>query len=147
MSDKFIPLPSILDDARAIKLLNKYYEDAKNNDNLMVAEVLNQLINTISEIGIYALQPNKEQETEIVKSIESDKYYYISTVKMAGHSKNGNQDWWETAVFACDKDGLVECWNPVYNEGSNDLDEGITVKQQAKIRAESGQFDKIDPWA
>lgn len=147
MSDKFVPLPSILDDARAIKLLSKYQQDAKDNDNHMVAEVLNQLINTISEIGIFALQPNKQQETEIVQSIESGKYYYISTVTMAGHSKNNNQDWWETAVFACDKDGLVECWNPVYNEGVTDAEESITVRQRAKIRAESGQFDKIDPWA
>jgi hypothetical protein len=147
MSDEFVPLPSILDDARAIKLLNKYYLDAQDNDNLMVAEVLNQLIKTISEVGIFALQPNKEQETEIVKSIESEKYYYISTVSMAGHSKNNNQDWWETAVFVCDQDGQVECWNPVYNLGVRSLEESKTVKQQSKIRAESGQFDKIDPWA
>lgn len=147
MSDNFVPLPSILDDARAIKLLSKYQQDAKDNDNHMVAEVLNQLINTISEIGIFALQPNKEQVTEVVQSIESGKYYYISTVTMAGHSKNNNQDWWETAVFACDKDGQVECWNPVYNEGVSDAEESKIVRQKAKIRTESGQFDKIDPWA
>jgi hypothetical protein len=147
MSDNFVPLPSILDDARAIKLLNKYYLDAQDNDNHMVAEVLNQLIKTISEVGIFALQPNKEQQTEIVKSIESDKHYYISTVTMAGHSKNNNQDWWETAIFACDKDGQVECWNPVFNEGVMSLEESKTVRQKAKMGAESGRFDKIDPWA
>jgi hypothetical protein len=147
MSDDFVPLPSILDDARAIKLLNKYYMDAKEKDNHMVAEVLHQLVKTISEVGIFALQPNKEQETEIVKSIESEKYYYISTVAMAGHSKNNNQDWWETAVFVCDEDGQVECWNPVYNEGVRSLEESIKVKQQVKISAESGRFDKINPWA
>jgi len=147
MSDKFIPLPTLLDDARAIKLLNKYVMDAKDKDNLVVAQLLDELINTIAEIGLDALKPNKPQETEIVTSIESGKHYYLSTVMMAGHNKNNSEDWWETAIFACDEHGQVECWNPVYNEGASSSQDSKTIRQQAKIRAESGQFDKIDPWA
>jgi hypothetical protein len=103
-----------------------------------------QLIDTIAEFGLSALQPNKPIQTEILKSIESDKYYYLSTVKIQG--KSPSQDRFETALFLSDQEGVVECWNPVTVKATNTAHEALEERNKIKIKAESGSFDKVSPW-
>ena len=100
--------------------------------------------NTIAEIGIRNVKPHRPIESEIVNSIEARKTYYISTVHMNGHGVK--EDWFETAVFLSNEEGEVECWSPVWNKGTETLEEAKEARRKVFIMAQSGMFDKINPW-
>lgn len=132
----------LLEDARAIKLVEKFIKQAQREDNELVATCLYQLIETISTVGVRNLQPQKPIETEILKSIEHDKWYYLSTVKL-----QGEKPWYESAIFLSDREGVVECWNPLETSTSEHLHEAQEDRRRMKMKAESGSFDRIDPWS
>lgn len=131
----------LLDDAKAIQLVEKYVKDAQQEGNEYVATCLMQLIETISAVGVRNLQPQKPIETEILKSIEKNKWYYLSTVQLRGDKPR-----YESAVFLCDREGVVECWNPLETAVSEHLHEAQEDRRKMKMKAESGSFDRIDPW-
>ena len=128
-------------DEKAIKLIKEFVEVSQKQDNELLANCLEQLIFTIKEVGIENLQPQKPIETEIFKSIENDKWFYLSTVKMSGE-----KEWYETALFLCDQEGVVECWNPATAKVSNTLHEAHEERRKIRMMAESGKFDRINPW-
>jgi len=129
------------EDEKSIKLIKEFIEVSKKQDNELLANCLEQLIYTIKEIGIENLQPQKPIETEVFKSIEDTKFYYLSTVKMSGE-----KEWYETALFLCDQEGVVECWNPVMVSGSDTVHEAHEERRKIRMMAESGKFDRINPW-
>lgn len=135
---------SLIDDAKSIELLTKFIKICEEENQPNLALLMTQLINTIAEIGVDNIKPHRPIETENVQSIEDDKYYFVSTVHMSGHGVK--EDWFETAVFLSDKEGEVKCWNPVWNESTNTLEEAKTLRKKVYIMAKSGSFDKIDPW-
>jgi hypothetical protein len=134
----------LMGDADSINLLQRFIKICEEENNQAIAVLLNQLINTIAEIGIDNVKPFRPIESEVVKSIESDKTYWISTVHMNGHGVK--EDWFETAVFLSDEEGEVECWMPVYSDGHKNLDEAKFERARVKIKVQSGIFDKINPW-
>lgn len=136
---------TVFDDAKAIKLTEDFIKISQKEGCDELANCLLQLIDTIAEFGLTALQPNKPIQTEILKSIESEKHYYLSTVKIQG--KNTNQDRFETALFTSNQEGVVECWNPVIVKSTKTVHEAQEERNRIKIKAESGNFDRINPWA
>ena len=144
MADDIIDATNLIDDAKSIDLLERFIKIAQEENNDYIALLLTQLINTIAEIGIRNVKPHRPIESEIVNSIEERKTYYISTVHMNGHGVK--EDWFESAVFLADEEGEVECWNPVWNKGSETLEEAKEARRKVFIMAQSGMFDKINPW-
>lgn len=144
MSDKTINAGSLIDDARAIELVNSFIRICEKEKAPQLALLLEQLINTISEIGIRNIRPHRPIDPAQVRSIEQDRAYFISTVHMNGHGVK--EDWFETAVFVSDEDGEITCWNPVWHESTTTLDEAKTLRKKVEMMARSGSFDKIDPW-
>jgi hypothetical protein len=131
----------LLDDARSIRLIEEFVKTSQKEGNEFVANCLMQLIETISSIGVRNLQPHKPIETEILKSIEKNKWYYLSTVQLRGENPS-----YESAVFLCDREGVVECWMPLETTTSKLLHEAQEDRRKIKMKAESGSFDRIDPW-
>jgi len=144
VSDKPINASSLIDDAKSIELINKFIRTCQEENVPQLALLLEQLINTIAEIGIRNIRPHRPIEPAQVRSIENDRAYFISTVHMNGHGVK--EDWFETAVFISDEEGEVSCWNPVWHESTTTLDEAKTLRKKVEMMARSGSFDKIDPW-
>ena len=131
----------LLDDARSIRLIEEFVKISQKEGNEFVANCLMQLIETISAVGVRNLQPHKPIETEILKSIEKNKWYYLSTVQLKGEKPS-----YESAVFLCDREGVVECWMPLETANSKLLHEAQEDRRKMKMKAESGSFDRVDPW-
>lgn len=143
MSDE--DLKSVFDDAKAIRLTEEFVKISQKEGSDELANCLLQLIETIASFGLSALQPNKPIQTEILKSIESTKYYYLSTVKISNNKFSKEQ--FETALFASDQEGVVQCWNPVLMKSTQTVHEAQEERNRIKIKAESGNFDRVNPWA
>lgn len=144
MTDDIVDATSLLDDAKSIDLITRFIKIAEEENNPYIALLMNQLLNTVAEIGVHNIKPFRPIESDLVQSIETDKHYYISTVHMNGHGVK--DDWFESAVFLANHEGEVSCWNPVWSSGSTTLEEAKELRNKVLIMTQSGKFDKINPW-